>query len=54
MGWRGQHNRDEECDREWRALPLRERFFAPRMILFSIIVASTAALWLWVMAERFW
>jgi hypothetical protein len=26
MGWRGQNNRDEDAERQRRALPLRERY----------------------------
>jgi hypothetical protein len=26
MGWRGQHNRDEDAREEWKRLPLRERY----------------------------
>jgi len=26
MGWRGQANRDDDAERQWRALPLRERY----------------------------
>jgi hypothetical protein len=26
MGWRGQHNRDLDEERQWRELPLRQRY----------------------------
>lgn len=26
MGWRGQANRDDDAERQWRMLPLRDRY----------------------------
>ena len=26
MGWRGQHNREQDAREEWAKLPLRERY----------------------------
>jgi hypothetical protein len=26
MGWRGQANRDDDAEHQWRTLPLRERY----------------------------
>ncbi len=46
MGWRGQDNRDRDAEREWRKLPLRERYDWPSMALFVIFLAAfTYALW---------
>ncbi|MBS4006051.1 MAG: hypothetical protein KGZ91_21985 [Afipia sp.] len=46
MGWRGQHNRDEDAEREWRKLPFRDRYDWPSLALFAIFVgAFVYALW---------
>ncbi|MGZ9115424.1 MAG: hypothetical protein ACXW3V_00630 [Methylocystis sp.] len=46
MGWRGQDNRDRDEEREWRKLPLRERYDWPSLALFVIfLVVFAYALW---------
>jgi hypothetical protein len=46
MGWRGQDNRDREAEREWRKLPLRERYDWPSLALFVVfLIAFAYALW---------
>jgi hypothetical protein len=46
MGWRGQDNRDRDEEREWRKLPLRERYDWPSMALFVVFLITFAyALW---------
>jgi hypothetical protein len=41
MGWRGQDNRE----REWRKLPLRERYDWPSLLFVIFLAAFTYALW---------
>ena len=41
MGWRGQANRDEDAERQWRALPLRERY---RWTESGVTLAAVAAI----------
>jgi hypothetical protein len=41
MGWRGQANRDEDAERQWRALPLRERY---RWTELGVTLAAAAAI----------
>ena len=41
MGWRGQANRDEDAERQWRALPLRERY---RWTGLCVTLAAVAAI----------
>jgi hypothetical protein len=46
MGWRGQYNRDCDEEREWRKLPLRERYDWPSIAFFVIFLVTFAyALW---------
>ena len=40
MGWRGQHNRDEDARQEWAKLPLRERYDWPGIALTLAIVVA--------------
>jgi hypothetical protein len=42
MGWRGQDNRDRDEEREWRKLPLRERYDWPSPAVFVIFLAAFA------------
>ena len=44
MGWRGQANRDEDADRQWRALPLRERYRWRELGVTFAAVAAISAL----------
>ncbi len=40
MGWRGQHNRDENEAREWRKRPLRERYDWVSIAIFITLLAA--------------
>jgi hypothetical protein len=44
MGWRGQHNRDEDARNEWRALPLRERYDWLRIVITLAALGASVAL----------
>ena len=47
MGWRGQDNRDLEEERRWRALPLRERYDWPGIVMVAAALTAVGAL-MWV------
>lgn len=40
MGWRGQHNRDQDEAREWRKRPLRERYDWVSIAIFVTLLVT--------------
>lgn len=46
MGWRGQHNRDVDEEREWRSRPLRVRYdWTGIAIVVGMTGAIAALMW---------
>ena len=42
MGWRGQHNREQDAREEWAKLPLRERYDLRGIALTLAVVVAVA------------
>lgn len=40
MGWRAQQNREDDDEREWRKLPLSERYDWPSIVLFAVFLGA--------------